>query len=122
MLTHHWFAQEDSLRRLQNRINVSYDSTVPEHQVSVEEFNFIWKAEASPQVYSFEVDVRSLLQETLKALWKMSYAEEELRDIISEQWKEMGWQGKDPSTDFRCTSVFFPFVIPDISFNLYVPF
>ncbi|CAN6808248.1 unnamed protein product [Brassica oleracea] len=21
--------------------------------------------------------------------------------LISEQWKEMGWQGKDPSTDFR---------------------
>nr|CAD1844930.1 unnamed protein product [Ananas comosus var. bracteatus] len=25
----------------------------------------------------------------------------ELLGLISEQWKEMGWQGKDPSTDFR---------------------
>jgi len=25
----------------------------------------------------------------------------ELQGLISEQWKEMGWQGKDPSTDFR---------------------
>jgi len=24
-----------------------------------------------------------------------------LQGLISEQWKEMGWQGKDPSTDFR---------------------
>uniref|UniRef100_A0A0D3B6R6 ELMO domain-containing protein n=1 Tax=Brassica oleracea var. oleracea TaxID=109376 RepID=A0A0D3B6R6_BRAOL len=24
-----------------------------------------------------------------------------LHQLISEQWKEMGWQGKDPSTDFR---------------------
>ncbi|CAM8899577.1 unnamed protein product [Rhodiola kirilowii] len=63
--------QEDSLRRLQNRINVPYDSSILEHQ------------------------------EALKALWKMSFPEEELRDLISEQWKEMGWQGKDPSTDFR---------------------
>uniref|UniRef100_A0A7N0TIN7 ELMO domain-containing protein n=1 Tax=Kalanchoe fedtschenkoi TaxID=63787 RepID=A0A7N0TIN7_KALFE len=63
--------QEDSLRRLQSRINVPYDSTILEHQ------------------------------EALKALWKMSFPEEELHDLISEQWKEMGWQGKDPSTDFR---------------------
>ncbi|KAI7756843.1 hypothetical protein M8C21_025028 [Ambrosia artemisiifolia] len=40
-------------------------------------------------------------QEALRSLWKAAFPEEELRDIISEQWKEMGWQGKDPSTDFR---------------------
>nr|GFC90422.1 hypothetical protein [Tanacetum cinerariifolium] len=39
--------------------------------------------------------------EALRALWKAAFPEEELRDLISEQWKEMGWQGKDPSTDFR---------------------
>ncbi|GJT18442.1 ELMO domain-containing protein A isoform X2, partial [Tanacetum coccineum] len=27
--------------------------------------------------------------------------EEELNGLITEQWKEMGWQGKDPSSDFR---------------------
>lgn len=43
----------------------------------------------------------ALLQEALRALWTAAYPEEELRGLISEQWKEMGWQGKDPSTDFR---------------------
>ncbi|XP_006375164.3 uncharacterized protein LOC18105081 isoform X3 [Populus trichocarpa] len=40
-------------------------------------------------------------QEALKALWNAAFPEEELHGLISEQWKEMGWQGKDPSTDFR---------------------
>ncbi|KAF7814773.1 ELMO domain-containing protein A-like isoform X1 [Senna tora] len=40
-------------------------------------------------------------QESLKALWNVAFPEEELHGLISEQWKEMGWQGKDPSTDFR---------------------
>ncbi|WKA05318.1 hypothetical protein VitviT2T_023292 [Vitis vinifera] len=64
-------AQEECLQRLQSRIEVSYDSSISEHQ------------------------------EALRALWNASFPEEELRDLISEQWKEMGWQGKDPSTDFR---------------------
>jgi hypothetical protein len=64
-------AQEECLLRLQSRIDVAYDSSVPEHQ------------------------------EALRALWKVAFPEEKLRDLISEQWKEMGWQGKDPSTDFR---------------------
>lgn len=64
-------SQEECLLRLQNRIDVAYDSSIPEHQ------------------------------EALKALWKVAFPEEELRGLISEQWKEMGWQGKDPSTDFR---------------------
>ncbi|KAG8391498.1 hypothetical protein BUALT_Bualt01G0194000 [Buddleja alternifolia] len=63
--------QEESLQRLQNRIDVAYDSSVPEHQ------------------------------EALRALWNAAFPGEELRGLISEQWKEMGWQGKDPSTDFR---------------------
>ncbi|KAM7261049.1 hypothetical protein ACFE04_026524 [Oxalis oulophora] len=64
-------AQEECLLKLQTRIEVAYDSSIPEHQ------------------------------EALKALWKAAFPEEELRDLITEQWKEMGWQGKDPSTDFR---------------------
>ncbi|KAI3788947.1 hypothetical protein L2E82_01730 [Cichorium intybus] len=40
-------------------------------------------------------------KETLRALWKAAFPKEELSDLISEQWKEMGWQGKDPSTYFR---------------------
>nr|GFA52841.1 hypothetical protein [Tanacetum cinerariifolium] len=62
---------EHCLQRLQNRLEIAYDSSIPRHQ------------------------------EALRALWKASFPEEELHDLISEQWKEMGWQGKDPSTDFR---------------------
>ncbi|KAI0523047.1 hypothetical protein KFK09_005437 [Dendrobium nobile] len=40
-------------------------------------------------------------QETLRALWNAAYPDTELIGLISEQWKQMGWQGKDPSTDFR---------------------
>ncbi|KAK3002091.1 hypothetical protein RJ639_021793 [Escallonia herrerae] len=64
-------AQEECLQRMQNRIEVAYDSSLVEHQ------------------------------EALRALWDAAYPGEELRGLISEQWKEMGWQGKDPSTDFR---------------------
>ncbi|KAL5731685.1 hypothetical protein ACHQM5_004390 [Ranunculus cassubicifolius] len=64
-------SQDECLQSLQRCIDVSYDSSNPEHQ------------------------------ETLKALWNAAYPGEELFGLISEQWKEMGWQGKDPSTDFR---------------------
>ncbi|KAK6162669.1 hypothetical protein DH2020_002510 [Rehmannia glutinosa] len=43
-------------------------------------------------------------QDALRALWRAAFPGEELRGLISEQWKEMGWQGKDPSTDFRSPS------------------
>ncbi|XP_020263107.1 ELMO domain-containing protein A-like isoform X2 [Asparagus officinalis] len=64
-------SQEECLQRLQERIDVTYDSNKIEHQ------------------------------EALRALWRAAFPEVELRGLISEQWKEMGWQGKDPSTDFR---------------------
>ncbi|XP_064950392.1 uncharacterized protein LOC135603632 isoform X2 [Musa acuminata AAA Group] len=53
-----------------------------------------------------EIDGRLLLnltpsQEALWALWYYAYPGVELHGLISNQWKEMGWQGKDPSTDFR---------------------
>ncbi|GAB4844274.1 hypothetical protein Ancab_037638 [Ancistrocladus abbreviatus] len=64
-------SQEECLLRLQSRINVAYDSSNPDHQ------------------------------EALRTLWKAAFPGEELRCLISDQWKEMGWQGKDPSTDFR---------------------
>lgn len=64
-------SQEESLLRLQRRIEVTYDCNKVEHQ------------------------------ESLRALWHAAFPEVELRDLISDQWKEMGWQGKDPSTDFR---------------------
>ncbi|CAL9138474.1 unnamed protein product [Musa acuminata var. zebrina] len=64
-------SQEECLHRLQYRLDVSYDSSKKEHQ------------------------------EALRGLWYAAYPGIELCDLISEQWKEMGWQGKDPSTDFR---------------------
>ena len=40
-------------------------------------------------------------QKALEALWRASFPGTELLGLVSDQWKEMGWQGKDPSTDFR---------------------
>ncbi|KAJ3706965.1 hypothetical protein LUZ61_010670 [Rhynchospora tenuis] len=68
-------SQEECLQRLQNRIDVSYDCTNKDHQ------------------------------DALKSLWYASFPGTELLGLISEQWKEMGWQGKDPSTDFRSLSL-----------------
>ncbi|KAL5202006.1 hypothetical protein ABZP36_012958, partial [Zizania latifolia] len=39
-------------------------------------------------------------QEALRALWHATYPDQELQDLISKQWKDTGWQGRDPSTDF----------------------
>lgn len=40
-------------------------------------------------------------QEALRALWSSAFPGQELHGLISDEWKKMGWQGKDPSTDFR---------------------
>ncbi|XP_077237421.1 uncharacterized protein LOC143879119 isoform X1 [Tasmannia lanceolata] len=64
-------SQEEYLQRLQSRIEVAYDGSKPEHQ------------------------------EALRALWYAAFPGKEFHGLVSEQWKEMGWQGKDPSTDFR---------------------
>ena len=45
-------------------------------------------------------------QEALRALWLASFPNVVLKGLISEQWKEMGWQGPNPSTDFRYKSSF----------------
>jgi len=53
-------------------------------------------------------------QEALRALWSASFPGQELQSLISDQWKEMGWQGRDPSTDFRlylCLSSYHPLLI-----------
>jgi hypothetical protein len=42
------------------------------------------------------------LQDALRALWRSAFPGRTLPGLVSEQWKEMGWQGTDPSTDFRC--------------------
>ncbi|GKB94964.1 ELMO domain-containing protein C isoform X2 [Tanacetum coccineum] len=40
-------------------------------------------------------------KEALSVLWSATFPDQKLDGLISEQWKKMGWQGKDPSTDFR---------------------
>ncbi|PIA33760.1 hypothetical protein AQUCO_04000073v1 [Aquilegia coerulea] len=63
--------QEQRLNRLKHRMEVRFDASRPDHQGA------------------------------LRALWSATFPGEKLHGLSSEQWKEMGWQGKDPSTDFR---------------------
>lgn len=37
----------------------------------------------------------------LKNLWKLLCPDTELEGMISKQWTDIGFQGQDPSTDFR---------------------
>lgn len=64
-------AQEERLHRLQVRLETVFDGCRPSHQ------------------------------EALKALWHAAFPKSPLSGLVSIQWKEMGWQGTDPSTDFR---------------------
>ncbi|XP_047947251.1 ELMO domain-containing protein A-like isoform X2 [Salvia hispanica] len=63
--------QEERLQRLKERLGVPYDETRNEHQ------------------------------EALQALWDATFPGVKLKGMISEQWKDMGWQGANPATDFR---------------------
>ncbi|KAF9677794.1 hypothetical protein SADUNF_Sadunf08G0144600 [Salix dunnii] len=61
----------ERFKRLKHRMKVYFDASRPDHQ------------------------------DALRALWSATYPDQELNGLISDQWKEMGWQGRDPSTDFR---------------------
>ena len=37
----------------------------------------------------------------LLSLWNCFYPNQKLEGRITEQWKEIGFQGTDPATDFR---------------------
>ncbi|KAK4794897.1 hypothetical protein SAY86_012891 [Trapa natans] len=63
--------QEERLRTLQKRLEVPFDGSQAEHR------------------------------DALKQLWRLAYPDREHPPIKSELWKDMGWQGCDPSTDFR---------------------
>ncbi|XP_057796467.1 uncharacterized protein LOC131012546 isoform X2 [Salvia miltiorrhiza] len=63
--------QEERLQSLKQRLGVPYDETRSEHQ------------------------------EALQALWDAAFPDVKLKGLVSEQWKDMGWQGANPSTDFR---------------------
>ncbi|PRQ32955.1 putative ELMO domain-containing protein [Rosa chinensis] len=36
-----------------------------------------------------------------ESFWYATYPDQELHGLVPDQWKEMGWQGRDPSTDFK---------------------
>lgn len=63
--------QEERLDNLRRRLKIPFDGSRIEHQ------------------------------DALKQLWKLAYPSREIPPLKSESWKEMGWQGTDPSTDFR---------------------
>eukprot|EP00268_Persea_americana_P047660 TRINITY_DN4985_c0_g1_i3.p1 TRINITY_DN4985_c0_g1~~TRINITY_DN4985_c0_g1_i3.p1 ORF type:complete len:323 (-),score=70.91 TRINITY_DN4985_c0_g1_i3:315-1283(-) len=63
--------QQERLRNLQQRLEIPFDGTRLDHQ------------------------------DSLRQLWKLAYPNRDLPSLKSELWKEMGWQGPDPSTDFR---------------------
>ncbi|KAK6151399.1 hypothetical protein DH2020_014034 [Rehmannia glutinosa] len=63
--------QEARLKYLKQRLSVPFDGSFSEHQ------------------------------DALRQLWRLSYPDRQLPALKSEVWKEMGWQGSDPSTDFR---------------------
>lgn len=48
-----------------------------------------------------ELKIQIWCQDALRQLWRLSYPDRPLPSLKSELWKEMGWQGSDPSTDFR---------------------
>ncbi|PON80647.1 ELMO domain containing protein [Parasponia andersonii] len=62
---------EERLRNLRQRLEVPFDGSCLEHQ------------------------------DALMQLWRLAYPTKELPSLKSELWKQMGWQGSDPSTDFR---------------------
>lgn len=63
--------QEQRFQKLKARVQVPFDETRPDHQ------------------------------EALRALWSSAFPDVQLNGLISDQWKDLGWQGPNPSTDFR---------------------
>ena len=63
--------QEGRLEKLQQRLAVPFDGSLPQHQ------------------------------DALKDLWQAAFPDRVMPGLVSPQWKDMGWQGNDPSTDFR---------------------
>ncbi|KAE8679966.1 (RS)-norcoclaurine 6-O-methyltransferase-like [Hibiscus syriacus] len=63
--------QDQRLQKLRERMQIPFDETRPDHQ------------------------------EALRELWHIAFPNVALKGLVSQQWKEMGWQGPNPSTDFR---------------------
>ncbi|KAK6127123.1 hypothetical protein DH2020_039134 [Rehmannia glutinosa] len=78
--------QEARLKYLKQRLSVPFDGSFSEHQ------------------------------DALRQLWRLSYPDRQLPALKSEVWKEMGWQGSDPSTDFR-SEWEYPFAVAGINIS-----
>ncbi|KAA0043665.1 Transposon Ty3-G Gag-Pol polyprotein [Cucumis melo var. makuwa] len=64
--------------------------------------NYVWKSIPEEAVeYRKTVAGQWEVLDALKRLWRLAYPDRELPPPKSELWKDMGWQGTDPSTDFR---------------------
>ncbi|GFQ07038.1 cytokinin dehydrogenase 5 [Phtheirospermum japonicum] len=76
---------------------LSVGGTLSNAGISGQAFNY------GPQINVYELDVVTVRQIDIHGKWQYLFSlyREELYGLISNQWKEMGWQGKDPSTDFR---------------------
>ncbi|CAI9286572.1 unnamed protein product [Lactuca saligna] len=77
--------QKERLQRHQERLNIPFDEESLEHQ------------------------------KALIDLWYLAYPDVKLQGLTSEKWKDMGWQGVNPSTDFRDSGV-----LPATRFCVYV--
>ncbi|XP_024188032.1 uncharacterized protein LOC112192508 isoform X2 [Rosa chinensis] len=62
---------------------------------------FLTSATQNGQSTSLLAPALTPVQDALKQLWRLAYPDRELPPLKSELWKDMGWQGADPSTDFR---------------------
>ncbi|KAL0724092.1 hypothetical protein Bca4012_038691 [Brassica carinata] len=78
--------QEERLQKLQDRLLVPFEETRIDHQ------------------------------ESLKALWNAAFPNVSLTGLVTEQWKDMGWQGPNPSTDFRAKWEY-PFAVAGINIS-----
>lgn len=60
-------------------------------------------------------------QDALRQLWRLAYPHRDVPPLKSELWKDMGWQGPDPSTDFRwhIIHVVISWIL-DVKFNIVI--
>lgn len=59
------------------------------------------------RIQSSPYDSTNLLHEQqLMELWRRAFPNEPLEQRISKQWGELGFQGKDPATDFRGAGIY----------------
>lgn len=68
--------QAERLQSLRELLAVPYDGSKPEHQAA------------------------------LRKLWTLSFPDVPLQSLKTPYWKNMGWQGDDPGTDFRGAGFF----------------